>query len=52
MQRVKSIVSDLKNFTHPDMEQLDSVKIGPVVDSALKFLSSEWKDKVLLDLQI
>ena len=52
INRVKSIVSDLKTFTHPDGEQLESVKIGASVDSALKFLSSEWKNKVQLDVSV
>lgn len=44
--RVKSIVSDLKAFTHPDTEQTDQVELSKIIDSALKFLSSEWRDKV------
>ncbi|MDB6066486.1 MAG: Integral rane sensor hybrid histidine kinase [Pedosphaera sp.] len=46
IQRVMSIVSDLKSFTHPDTEQLDFVEVSSTVGSALKFLSSEWKDTV------
>jgi C4-dicarboxylate-specific signal transduction histidine kinase len=44
--RVKSIVSDLKSFTHPDTEQVDQVELPEIIDSALKFLSNEWRDKV------
>ena len=44
--RVKSIVTDLKTFTHPDTEQVDFVDGTGIVASALRFLSSEWKDKV------
>jgi C4-dicarboxylate-specific signal transduction histidine kinase len=44
--RVKSIVSDLKSFTHPDTEQVDHVELPEIISSALKFLSSEWRDKV------
>jgi signal transduction histidine kinase len=44
--RVKSIVSDLKSFTHPDTEQVDQVEVSKIMASALKFLSSEWRDKV------
>jgi C4-dicarboxylate-specific signal transduction histidine kinase len=47
--RVKSIISDLKSFTHPDTEQLDAVEVSVIVGLALRFLSSEWKDKVQID---
>jgi signal transduction histidine kinase len=46
IQRVKSIVSDLRTFTHPDMEGRDQVEVCEVVSSALRLLSNEWKDKV------
>ncbi len=44
--RVKSIVTDLKTFTHPDTEQVDYVDATAIITSALRFLSNEWKDKV------
>jgi len=44
--RVKTIVSDLRMFTHPDTENRDQVEVSEVVASALRFLSGEWKDKV------
>ncbi len=44
--RVKTIVSDLRMFTHPDTESRDQVEVVDVVTSSLRFLSSEWKDKV------
>ena len=44
--RVKTIVSDLRMFTHPDTESRDQVEVSEVVTSALRFLSNEWKDKV------
>jgi signal transduction histidine kinase len=46
IQRVKSIVTDLTTFTHPDTDQVDFVEVTPIVNSALKFLGSEWKDTV------
>ena len=46
IKRVKNIVSDLRTFTHPEMESRDQVEIAEVVASALRFLSNEWKDKV------
>jgi len=44
--RVKNIVSDLRTFTHPDGEQLDDVDLNEVVNTALRFLSHEWKTDV------
>jgi signal transduction histidine kinase len=44
--RVKSIVTDLKTFTHPDTEQVDYVDATAIITSALRFLSNEWKDRV------
>jgi C4-dicarboxylate-specific signal transduction histidine kinase len=35
-------------FTHPDTESRDQVEVADVVSSALRFLSNEWKDKVLI----
>jgi len=52
ISRVKSIVSDLKSFTHPDTEQLDSVEVPVIVGLALRFLSSEWKDLVQIDQKL
>jgi signal transduction histidine kinase len=50
--RVRSIVSDLKSFTHPDTEMRDAVEVPLIVGSALRFLSSEWKDKVLVEQKL
>ncbi len=47
--RVKNIVSDLRMFTHPETESRDQVEIADVVSAALRFLSSEWKDKVRIE---
>jgi signal transduction histidine kinase len=46
IKRVKTIVSDLRMFSHPNTEQLDQVEVSQVVASSLRFLSSEWKDRV------
>ena len=46
VNRVKTIVSDLRMFTHPDTEQRDRVVVGEVVTAALRFLNNECKDKV------
>jgi signal transduction histidine kinase len=49
IKRVKTIVSDLRTFTHPDMEGRDQVEVVEVVSSALRFLSNDWKDKVQIE---
>ena len=46
ISRVKTIVSDLRSFTHPGDRAVDQVKVWEVVSSSLRFLSQEWKDKV------
>jgi len=52
IKRVKTIVSDLRIFTHPDTESRDQVEVAEVITSALRFLSNEWKDKVQIEQQI
>jgi C4-dicarboxylate-specific signal transduction histidine kinase len=49
IRRVKTIVSDLRMFTHPDTESRDQVEVSEVVTSALRFLSNEWKDRVHIE---
>ena len=46
IKRVKTIVSDLRMFTHPETESRDQVEVAEVVGSALRFLANEWKDRV------
>ena len=52
VKRVKTIVSDLQMFTHPETESRDQVDVAEAVASALRFLSNEWKDKVQIEQQI
>jgi signal transduction histidine kinase len=49
VDRVRTIVSDLRSFTHPNTVGFQDVQIGRVFAAALRFVSHEWKDKV--DLQ-
>ena len=49
VSRVKNIVSDLRMFTHPNTDNLDAVDVNEVVTSALRFLSNEMKDKVIIE---
>jgi two-component system sensor histidine kinase PhcS len=50
--RVKNIVSDLRMFTHPNADHLDEVDTREVVASALRFLSNEMKDKVVIEQEL
>ncbi len=52
INRVKTIVSDLRMFTHPDTESRDQVEVMDVVGSALRFLSNEWRDRVQMDQKL
>lgn len=49
ISRVKDIVSDLRMFTHPSSDDQDHVEAAEVVASALRFLSNELKDKVVIE---
>lgn len=49
IKRVKTIVSDLRTFSHPDIEGRDQVEVSEIVASALRFLSNEWKDRVQIE---
>jgi C4-dicarboxylate-specific signal transduction histidine kinase len=52
IKRVRGIVSDLRMFSHPDTESRDQVEISEVVSAALRFLSSEWKERVSIEQSI
>ncbi|HEY2081660.1 MAG TPA: ATP-binding protein [Verrucomicrobiae bacterium] len=52
IKRVKTIVSDLRMFTHPDTESRDQVEVAEVVGSALRFLANEWKDRVQIEQKL
>jgi C4-dicarboxylate-specific signal transduction histidine kinase len=52
LQRVKNIVSDLRSFTHPDAMQVDDVHLEDVVSTTLRFLSAEWKDRVIIEQSV
>jgi signal transduction histidine kinase len=52
IKRVRTIVSDLRMFTHPDTESRDQVEVPEVVALALRFMSNEWKDKVRIEQKL
>jgi signal transduction histidine kinase len=49
LKRVKTIVTDLRMFSHPETESRDQIEVGEVITSALRFLSNEWRDKVIIE---
>jgi signal transduction histidine kinase len=52
INRIIHIVSDLRTFTRPDIGTLETVPVSKVVESALRFLSHEWRDKVKIEKDI
>jgi len=46
IDRVRTIVSDLRSFSHPSAENFEEVSIRNVLTSTLRFLSHEWKERV------
>jgi signal transduction histidine kinase len=52
IDRISSIVSDLRTFTQPHLTQLEQVSVVEVVNSALRLLSNEWETKVKIEKEI
>ena len=52
INRITNIVSDLRTFTQPNVTQFDVVSVPHIVNSALRFLSNEWRDKVTIEKDI
>lgn len=52
LKRVRNIVSDLRVFTHPESGPPESVDVTEAVSASLRFLSSEWKEKVRIENSI
>jgi two-component system sensor histidine kinase PhcS len=52
INRVRTIVADLRTFSHPDSGPRDEVKVAAVVAQALRFLSNEWRDRVQIETKI
>ena len=52
INRVKTIVSDLRSFSHSENEQIDQVDVCDLVTSSLRFLSHEWKDRVQVEQKL
>ena len=52
VNRVKTIVSDLRMFTHPDTEERGPVVVSEVVTAAFRFLNNECKDSVEFEQEV
>ncbi len=46
LKRVKTIVSDLRSFSHHENGLIEQVDVAEVATAALRFLSHEWRSKV------
>lgn len=49
VNRIINIISDLRTFTQPNVAQFEPVSVAQVVNSALRFVSNEWKDQVRIE---
>jgi signal transduction histidine kinase len=52
VDRVRTIVSDLRSFTHPNLVDFQEVSVDKVFGAALRFVSHEWRDKVDMEKHI
>ena len=52
MERISSIVSDLRTFTQPNVSQTEKIPVLEIVNSALRLLSNQWHDKVIIEKEI
>lgn len=52
VNRVTHIVSDLRTFTHPDTDQIDTVNVDEILSVALRFLSNQLKDTIPVEKKI
>jgi len=50
--RVKTIVSDLRSFSHNESEIIEQVEVTEILTSALRFLSHETRKKVEIHLKL
>jgi signal transduction histidine kinase len=52
LKRVRNIVSDLRQFTHPGAGTGEPVEAAEAVAAAVRFLGGEWKDTVQIHQKI
>lgn len=51
LNRVVTIVSDLRTFTHPGSAE-DDVEIAPAIASAVRFLAAEMRDEIRFESEV
>jgi signal transduction histidine kinase len=49
INRVKTIVSDLRSFSHHENEAMEQVEVADLIGSSLRFLSHEIREKIKLE---
>ena len=49
IKRVRNIVSDLRMFSHPGAGLAEPVNVPEAVNTSLRFLAGEWKEKVKIE---
>jgi signal transduction histidine kinase len=52
INRITNIVSELRTFTQPNVTHFAAVSVATLVNSALRFLSNEWRDIVTIEKEI
>jgi signal transduction histidine kinase len=52
VDRVQRIVSDLRSFTHPSRDGVDSILLADVVKMACRFLSHQLKERVRMEVDL
>lgn len=46
VSRVAAIISDLRTFSHPNHVEMSQINLADVFETALRFTSHEWRDRV------
>jgi signal transduction histidine kinase len=52
IRRVKTIVSDLRSFSHFENDHIEQVDVAELITASLRFLSHEFGDKVRVEKRI
>ena len=52
INRVKNIVLDLRKFSHTDTGGAEVIEVEPGIESAMRDLGSEWRDKVKIEIRV
>jgi signal transduction histidine kinase len=52
IRRVKTIVSDLRSFSHFENDHIEQVDVADLVTASLRFLSHEFRDKIHVEQRL